>query len=336
MAICLIALGSNLGDRASALNQAIAQLQAHTQIHALKCSQWLNYPPIGGPEGQPDFINGAARFETTLAPADLLRLLHVIEANLGRERRVRWSARVVDLDLLLYDDLILASEEVHVPHPRMTFRRFVIEPAAEVAGDMTHPVMGWSIQRLLEHLDRARPYIAITGLPRPERTSLARFASETVAAGLVLDPPILPHRQPTLASELSRLEQRTSTLKETFEEGPEETVLSDFWIGQSLVYARQLLNGDDFREFESVYLKCSEELPPPKLLVNIAKPPECQQADATDSTSDTTEDVIDGHALSIALEEPSTCDHCGPTLCLDASQPDWSRTELIAAIRAMQ
>ena len=107
--------------------------------------------PIGGPAGQEPFLNAAALLETSLPPAELLARLQRIELHLGRTRETRWAARTLDLDLLLYDNLVLNTPYLTLPHPRMAFRRFVLEPAAEVAPEMAHPRLAgpsnacWSI-----------------------------------------------------------------------------------------------------------------------------------------------------------------------------------------------
>src|SRR5260221_332064 len=144
----LVALGANLGDRAGTLGRAVELLQADAQVSDCVTSSWHETPPIGGAPGQGPFLNGALRLDTTLTPQALQALLHQTEATLGRERTERWAARALDLDLLLYDDLQLNNPALTVPHPRMAFRRFVLEPAAEVAPDMIHPSIGWNIGKL--------------------------------------------------------------------------------------------------------------------------------------------------------------------------------------------
>ncbi|MEX1224977.1 MAG: 2-amino-4-hydroxy-6-hydroxymethyldihydropteridine diphosphokinase, partial [Pirellulales bacterium] len=109
------------------------------------------------------FLNGAARLETTLSAEALHHLLHEIEAEVGRRRRIRWDARVLDLDLLLYDDAVIQTERLTVPHPRMAFRRFVLAPAADVAGAMRHPIIGRTIAELLDNINRTPFRVAVRG-----------------------------------------------------------------------------------------------------------------------------------------------------------------------------
>jgi len=202
MAHCLIALGSNLGDRAQQLRQALAGLASLPATRLMARSRWLETPPIGGPAGQGPFLNGAALVSTSLAPAALLAELRRIESASGRVRADRWAARSLDVDLLLYEDAVIQTAELEVPHPRMAFRRFVLEPAAEIVPWMIHPENWWSIAGLLQHLNRGAEMIAVAaadeemadqliehiatelnlqiasaGPPPSERPSIARWSS---------------------------------------------------------------------------------------------------------------------------------------------------------------
>jgi 2-amino-4-hydroxy-6-hydroxymethyldihydropteridine diphosphokinase len=161
MAECLIALGSNLGDRAEYLRQALDQLDRMQCSRLLARSAWHETTPIGGAAGQGPFLNGAALVSSSLEPLVLLGELRRIESDLGRHRGPRWDARTLDLDLLLYGDRVWQSAELAVPHPRMAFRRFVLAPAAEVAPWMIHPPSKWTITRLLEQLDRGGDETAV-------------------------------------------------------------------------------------------------------------------------------------------------------------------------------
>lgn len=163
MTTCLISLGSNLGDRDALLDAAVKRLQSQNQIGGFAESRRIQTAPIGGPTGQNLFLNSAARFETTYSPLELLECLQTIERDLGRKREVRWGARVVDLDLLLYGQQIINSLGLHVPHPRMTYRRFVLEPAIEIAPDCIHPASGWTVQELWKNLFSSEDVIVVVG-----------------------------------------------------------------------------------------------------------------------------------------------------------------------------
>ncbi|MDB4671051.1 2-amino-4-hydroxy-6-hydroxymethyldihydropteridine diphosphokinase [Pirellulaceae bacterium] len=161
MADCLISLGSNLGDSKLIVESAIERLQVTAGIEQLLASELLITKPIGGPAGQPDFVNGVARFQTKLSPSALLATLLSTEEELGRIRRIRWDARMIDLDILLYGDLVSSDQSYQIPHPRMCYRRFVLEPAMEIAGEMIHPVTGTSLKELLDNLNQRENKILI-------------------------------------------------------------------------------------------------------------------------------------------------------------------------------
>ncbi|MCA9212387.1 MAG: 2-amino-4-hydroxy-6-hydroxymethyldihydropteridine diphosphokinase [Planctomycetales bacterium] len=163
MARCLIGLGFNLGDRRAILDFAIEHFETLPNVSVQSVSEWLSTEPIGGPSGQGGFLNGAAILKTVLPPHELLGQLRQVETTLGRERRIRWDARTLDVDILLYDDLIVQSETLVIPHPRMTCRRFVLEPTAEIAPDWVHPEIQWTIGRLFEHLQAAPPNFVLCG-----------------------------------------------------------------------------------------------------------------------------------------------------------------------------
>jgi 2-amino-4-hydroxy-6-hydroxymethyldihydropteridine diphosphokinase len=183
---CLIGLGSNLGQRAQNLERAIELLAATRGVSDFRPSSWHRTRPIGGPLGQSEFLNGTARLQTTLSPRELLVVLQSIEHRLGRTPTRRWDARPLDLDLLLYGEQCLRDDSppvpLEIPHPRMAFRRFVLEPAAEVAAEMIHPKIGWTIGQLLDHLRTAPPYIAIAAVDQSFATRLANAAARELKA----------------------------------------------------------------------------------------------------------------------------------------------------------
>ena len=162
MGTALIGLGSNLGDRGAALGKAVELLQEDPLIRVEAVSSFRPSKPAGGPEGQCGFLNAAVQLETSLSPEELLTRLQAIENKIGRVRAERWGPRIIDLDLLLYDRLELRTPTLELPHPRMSFRRFVLEPAAEIAAEMAWPVNGWSVEKLRQNLDTSARYLAIS------------------------------------------------------------------------------------------------------------------------------------------------------------------------------
>lgn len=150
MSIAYIALGSNLGDKEANLRQALKMLLVKgLQIRSV--SSFFKTKPYGVTD-QPEFINAVACVKTDLAPEKLLKLLLDTELEMGRVRLRHWGERNIDLDLLLYDDLIYYSEKLVLPHPDMQNRFFVLQPLSEIAADKIHPVYKKSIQTLLKSL----------------------------------------------------------------------------------------------------------------------------------------------------------------------------------------
>jgi 2-amino-4-hydroxy-6-hydroxymethyldihydropteridine diphosphokinase len=161
MSVALVGLGSNLGDRAATLLAAANHLQAHPHIHQLQLSALHETKPMGGPREQPLYLNAALRCETSLSPEQFFHELQSLELSHGRERTVHWSARTLDLDLLLFGDQVLSTPQLTVPHRLLPFRRFVLEPAVEIAADMLHPQLQWSVSKCFEHLQTAPPRFEI-------------------------------------------------------------------------------------------------------------------------------------------------------------------------------
>ncbi|MEQ8464020.1 2-amino-4-hydroxy-6-hydroxymethyldihydropteridine diphosphokinase [Coleofasciculus sp. E1-EBD-02] len=146
-----IALGSNLGDSRAILEAAIVMLAKTPGITVTSQSSWYRTAPIGPP--QPDYLNGCVILEVQLTPHDLLQTLLSIEKQFGRERRERWGPRTLDLDILLFDNLIIDTPTLQIPHPRMTERAFVLVPLAEIAPDWIEPKSGCAIAQLVQRVD---------------------------------------------------------------------------------------------------------------------------------------------------------------------------------------
>lgn len=149
-----VAFGSNLGRRERNVTAALTALEATRGVEVEAVSALYETQAVGGPPDQPPYINGVARLRTTLAPKRLLSVFLQIETSLGRARskEVRWGPRTIDLDLLLYDDEIIADADLVVPHPLMHERRFVMAPLAEIAPDVMHPVLERTARDILSEL----------------------------------------------------------------------------------------------------------------------------------------------------------------------------------------
>ena len=239
------------------------------------------------------------KLETPLPPHELLGCLQQIEGELGRRRAERWGPRPIDLDLLLYDELILTTPELVLPHPRMAWRRFVLEPAAEVAGSMIHPTIGWTVARLLAHLNESMPYVAITGPIAAGKTRLAerlagadRRAVDPGAARLVAARRLLRRpgwsglgdgvRIPRRAHSVAGGEKGVRTNLCEAPAGPFRQIgpdpffspwaVSDFWFDQSAAFARAWLPAERLEAFLQRYERLRETVVRPRLIVLLDAP----------------------------------------------------------------
>ncbi|MBF2004125.1 2-amino-4-hydroxy-6-hydroxymethyldihydropteridine diphosphokinase [Chlorogloeopsis fritschii PCC 9212] len=154
-----IALGSNMGDSQAILEAAIETLAQTPGIILKAKSHWYKTKAVGPP--QPDYLNGCAILQVNILPQLLLEILLEIEKKFGRVRKERWGPRLLDLDLLLYDDLILDTPDLQIPHPRMHERAFVLVPLAEVAPDWIEPISGRKIKQLVKEVDCSEVHLLI-------------------------------------------------------------------------------------------------------------------------------------------------------------------------------
>ncbi len=148
---CAIALGSNLGNSHTIFATTLAILDTIPGITLKSRSSWYQTLPVGPP--QPDYLNGCALLDVQLTPQELLQNLLEIELKFGRIRQERWGPRTLDLDLLLFGDLILTTPTLQLPHPEMCDRPFVLIPLAEIAPDWIEPVSGKAIAELAQGID---------------------------------------------------------------------------------------------------------------------------------------------------------------------------------------
>ncbi|MDR5695039.1 MAG: 2-amino-4-hydroxy-6-hydroxymethyldihydropteridine diphosphokinase [Armatimonadota bacterium] len=214
MATVYLSLGSNLGDRAKTLEQALDALERSGRVRITKRSSLYETAPVGL-ANQPWFLNMAVEAETDLDPHSLLALIHEVEAGLGRKREVRWGPRTVDIDILLYGEEAISTETLTIPHPEMHRRAFVLVPLLEIAPGLHHPQYGplaeilhtlapgqevvrWTPQPLLYNPPRRQQrsllpgeerswYVAVEGPIGVGKTTLARILSERLGAHLVLE-----------------------------------------------------------------------------------------------------------------------------------------------------
>jgi 2-amino-4-hydroxy-6-hydroxymethyldihydropteridine diphosphokinase len=144
-----LGLGSNQGEKIKNCEQAIEEILKREGGFFLSRSSWYYSEPWGR-EDQDWFINGVIQIRTELSPDELLMKFKEIEKRLGRENREKWGPRVIDIDILFYDDLSLESPGMEIPHPRISERNFVLIPFAEIAPQFVHPVLKKTIKELLD------------------------------------------------------------------------------------------------------------------------------------------------------------------------------------------
>lgn len=146
-----IALGSNIGDSETFLNEAVKKMKKIPTCEVEKVSSYLVTAPYGVTD-QPDFLNACLKLHTLLYPMELLGELNRIEKEAGRERKIHWGPRTLDLDILLYDDLVMEEEDLCIPHVEMHKRSFVLQPLEEIAPYKRHPVYGKTVREMLQDL----------------------------------------------------------------------------------------------------------------------------------------------------------------------------------------
>ncbi|PTT02417.1 2-amino-4-hydroxy-6-hydroxymethyldihydropteridine diphosphokinase [Pedobacter sp. HMWF019] len=153
-------LGSNLGERHQLITDAIGYLKK--DVGVVKGISSFYETAAWGKEDQPSFLNVAVEVETGLTAEDVLEKVLSIEKELGRVRHEKWGARLIDIDLILYgNEIIDIPDRLQVPHPQMQYRKFVLVPLAEIAGDVMHPVLGMKISEILKSLADNLPVIKV-------------------------------------------------------------------------------------------------------------------------------------------------------------------------------
>ena len=146
-----LSIGSNIGDKEANLNEAIKLINENEEIEVEKVASFITTEPWGYTD-QEEFINSALKIKTLLSPSELMNTLLNIESKMKRERIKKWGPRIIDLDIIFYDDLVSEDEHVILPHPRMEERAFVLEPLCEIAPNKIHPLLKKRVFRLLEEL----------------------------------------------------------------------------------------------------------------------------------------------------------------------------------------
>ena len=294
-----LALGSNLENRAYFLQKAIFML--HERAGSIQKISPVYEAPAWGFESDP-FLNCCLSLETSLSPQDLLEVVLRIESELGRERRdiSGYQSRTIDIDILYYNNLIMDSEALKVPHPQLEQRRFVLKPLADIAPQWYHPVLkkdtrnllqeckdhsvltktGIRLYRDLQELFTALNFVAIEGNIGAGKTSLAHKIAEDFSAKLVLerfaDNPFLPKFYEDQARYAFPLEM--SFMADRYQQFTEDTsqfdlfknfMVSDYDVYKSLIFAKITLQPDEYLLYRKVFNFMYQEVKKPRLYVYL-------------------------------------------------------------------
>lgn len=346
MSSCLIGLGSNVGDRQATLELALEALARCPKIGAIRASRFVESPAVGGPVGQGPYVNAAAVFQTSLDPQAVLAAIQGIETQLGRMRTVRWGPRTLDLDILLYDSVVLCTSTLVLPHPRMACRRFVLEPAAEVAGSMIHPTTGWTVARLLAHLNEARDYVAIAGPIAAGQTELARRLAQNAEGHWIAGTAAFSRADSICADSLGQegqaalqwVEEQARLLAP---DGPlwaksASFWVSDFWLDECLAYAEVFLPPSNLPAIRERMAVAAANAVQPKLIVHL-------DGDASLTAEPSrvmgwppavNDEVLDRlrQSLRACLDRPNV----GPVLTLGDGPAEENLREVLAAVEGMK
>jgi len=171
--LAYIGIGSNLGEPVANCNRAIRAMTADPRNRVVEVSPFYRTEPVGKTD-QGWFVNAVAALETSRSPRDLLNFLQTIEREMGRERKEKWGPRIIDLDILFYNEQVMRGEDLVVPHPRLHERRFVLTPLNDIAPDLRHPLLRKSISELLAELPEGEKVIL---LREAEQNPCGEFSS---------------------------------------------------------------------------------------------------------------------------------------------------------------
>ncbi|MCK5226431.1 MAG: 2-amino-4-hydroxy-6-hydroxymethyldihydropteridine diphosphokinase [Planctomycetes bacterium] len=296
-----IGLGSNLGDRTEAINNAVRMLFASGQIGVAAVSDIIETAALGDCQ-QPNYLNCVAKIETSLNAKNLFNKLCGIEAKLGRIRLSngstrtsaelsrmpspsKWSPRTIDLDLLLFGDEIINDTNLIVPHSQMHLRTFVLKGMCQLDSQLLHPVLKESMNNLAARLngaDFALNYksvqlISIAGVIGVGKTTLAEKLSSLLDCKILFEAydtnPFMPEvyagkKQAALDSQMYFLKSRIKQL-DSKKMRPSKPVISDYVFEKELIYANQLLDAEQLVLYKEKYNAVSSEVSPPVLVIYL-------------------------------------------------------------------
>jgi deoxyguanosine kinase len=264
-----IGLGSNLGDRAKAIRQAVDALGRVDGVRVTGVSDIIETRPLGG-ASQPSYLNAICRLETTMEAGSLHAILGEIEADLGRVRTTdRWAPRTIDLDLLLFGDQVSITTDLTIPHPQMHLRSFVLKGLVQLEPDLVHPLIGETVTELAARLnggdfmvDESAPQlVCIAGTIGVGKTTWAKALAAKLGGQVLFEPydtnPFLPRvyagqKELGLDSQLFFLVNRARQLSPANLKAG-QFYLADYLFEQEEIYARRLLDPKPLALYQEIY-----------------------------------------------------------------------------------
>ncbi len=301
--------GSNIGDRAGNLRAAAGLIAARAGA-VVQASPLFRTEPWGVAE-QPEFFNQALRISTELQPEALLEVILDIEKSMGRERREKWGRRLIDIDILFFEDYIVHREGLHIPHPRMHLRNFVLAPLVRIAPDWVHPELHKTVRELLKtcpdtleatewegggEADSAVasrnvsgalpcPFIVVEGNIGAGKTTLCQMLARDFGCRLILEQfaenPFLPYfyhnpERYAFPVELFFMTERHKQLQEELQQPSlfQEYIVADYFFLKTLLFAKNNLAEEEYRLFQRLFSVLNAAFPKPDLLVYLHRPVE--------------------------------------------------------------
>jgi len=282
-----IGLGSNLGDRKVNIDSAVRLLGETEQIEVLRVSGMIETAPLASTD-QPNYLNAVVEIRTGLNAIRLRKRCVEIEAALGRVRRGKWWPRTIDLDILLFGDLLLDTSELTIPHTQMHLRSFVLEGLCQLDAELVHPLLDASVVELKARLnggdfalDADKPQlVSIAGNIGVGKTTLAKKMAGCLDCKILLEPydknPFLPDvyagkKELALDSQLFFLIHRSEQLNPSGLT-PDRISLSDYIFDKELIYARRLLNDHQLAIYEEIYPSFAAKVASPVLVIYVRDP----------------------------------------------------------------
>ena len=279
-----IGLGSNLGDREKSIQNAVKMLSEAENIEAIRVSEIIETAPLGQ-ANQPKYLNAVAEIETTFSAVDLHKKLVDVEVSLGREKKGKWTSRIIDLDLLLFGLEIINNPSLTVPHPQMHLRSFVLKGLRELNPGLVHPVINESVNELAARINGADyvlnpkvpQLVSIAGIIGVGKTTLAEKLVKQLGCRLLLEAydtnPFMPDvyagkKQFALDSQLYFLMSRTEQLNPNILSRGQIAV-SDYIFDKEIIYARRLLDNQQLSLYEKTYPPFAGQVALPVLVIYL-------------------------------------------------------------------